>query len=348
VTTEDSGPSISGPWRWALFALALAGAIVFYVLTIPRTVPASALPDRTPDLANGEYMFNAGGCASCHAEPAVKCRDPKIKHARLLGGGRCMRTDFGIFYVPNISPDKDSGIGTWTTLDFINAMKRGIGPGGAHLYPAFPYASYQRMTYEDLIDLKAYLDTLPAVKKASAPHDLTVPYNWRRVVGLWQLLYVDGETFKPDADKSAEINRGKYLVEGPGHCGECHTPRNDIGGLIASQAFAGAHNPEGKGKIPNITPSKDGVGDWSEEELVDFFTTGHTPDFDVVGGRMAQVQENLAKLSAEDRAAIAAYLKSLPPLPDAVPRRGKDEHDEDAAGDEADDAAAETPEEPAP
>src|SRR5688500_17961443 len=142
VTTEDSGPSISGPWRWALFALALAGAIVFYVLTIPRTVPASALPDRTPDLANGEYMFNAGGCASCHAEPAVKCRDPKIKHARLLGGGRCMRTDFGIFYVPNISPDKDSGIGTWTTLDFINAMKRGIGPGGAHLYPAFPYASY--------------------------------------------------------------------------------------------------------------------------------------------------------------------------------------------------------------
>ena len=127
-------------------------------------------------------------------------------------------------------------------------MKHGVGPGGVHLYPAFPYASYQHMTYEDLIDLKAYLDTLPAVKHKAEPHQLTFPYNIRRAVGLWQLLYVDGKTFEPDAKASAEINRGDYLVNGPGHCGECHSPRNFLGGIIKSQAFAGARNPEGKGR----------------------------------------------------------------------------------------------------
>lgn len=234
-----------------------------------------------------------------------------------------MKTPFGVFHVPNISPDKETGIGNWSTLDFVNAMKRGIAPGGTHLYPAFPYASYQHMSYEDLIDLKAYLDTLPAVKSEVPPHQLTFPYNIRRAVGLWQLLYVDGKTFAPDPKKSAEVNRGAYLVEGPGHCGECHSPRNSLGGIMQSAAYAGARNPEGKGKIPNITPSDDGIADWSADDIAYFLETGNTPDFDVVGGLMARVQENMAKLKPEDRAAIAAFLKSLPPRPDAVPKKKK-------------------------
>jgi len=343
--TGAGGAGARRAWWWALFALAITGAIVFYLLTMPRTLSASALPQHTPDVANGEYMFTAGGCAECHAEPLVKCKDTKVKDQKHLGGGRCLKTDFGMFYVPNISPDKETGIGNWTTLDFVNAMKRGIGPDGEHLYPAFPYTSYQRMTYEDLIDLKAYLDTLPAVKHKVPPHELTFPYNIRRGLGLWQLLYVDGKTFKPDPKQSADINRGAYLVEGPGHCGECHSPRNSIGGIIASEAYAGARNPEGKGKIPNITPSKDGIGDWSTDDIAYMLETGNTPDFDVVGGVMGPVQENMSKLKPEDRAAIAAFLKSLPPLPDAVPRKNKasgksDEDEGDDSGDESSSSGA--------
>jgi mono/diheme cytochrome c family protein len=342
---------MSRAWWWALLVLGIAGAIVFYLLTMPKTVPASELPAHTPNLANGEYMFTAGGCAECHAEPVAKCKDTKIKDELRLAGGRCLKTDFGVFYVPNISPDKETGIGKWSTLDFVNAMKRGVGPGGAHLYPAFPYASYQHMTYEDLIDLKAYLDTLPAVQHTAPPHVLTFPYNFRRAVGLWQLLYVDGKTFEPDAKASPEINRGAYLVEGPGHCSECHSPRNFLGGIMQSQAFAGARNPEGKGRIPNITPSHDGLADWSAEDIAYLLETGNTPDFDVIGGIMAPVQENMAKLKPEDRTAIAAFLKSLPPLPDAVPKKKKDtdteekndEEKTDDSGGEASDAASPSP-----
>src|SRR6476661_2385484 len=267
MTTGAQGGNARRAWWWALFALAIAGAIVFYLLTMPKTVPASELPAHTPNVANGEYIFTAGGCAECHAAPLAKCKDTKVKDKTRLAGGRCLNTPFGVFNVPNISPDKESGIGTWSTIDFVNAMKRGIGPGGEHLYPAFPYNSYQRMTYEDLIDLKAYLDTLPAVKSEVPPHALSFPFNIRR--GL-----------------------GACLVQGPGHCSECHSKRNLIGGIDQATAFAGAKNPEGKGTIPNITPSDDGIGSWSHEEIVDLLETGNTPDFDVIGGAMAAVQEN--------------------------------------------------------
>jgi mono/diheme cytochrome c family protein len=347
ATTDDDVVRLSSAWWWALIALAVAGGIVFYLLTIPKTVPAAELPAHEPDLANGEYIFTAAGCAECHAKPLTKCKDTKTEDKLRLAGGRCLKTEFGVFHVPNISPDKETGIGTWTTLDFVNSMKRGVGPGGTHLYPAFPYASYQRMTYEDLIDLKAYLDTLPAVRNEVPPHQLTFPYNIRRAVGLWQLLFVDGKSFTPDPQKNDELNRGAYLVQGPGHCGECHTTRNFLGATIPSMAFAGARNPEGKGRIPNITPSHEGIGGWSEDEIVEFLTTGSTPEFDVVGGLMAPVQENLAKLTPQDRAAIAAYLKSLPPRADAVPKRksgqgGDTEEDDDEAPDAEPDTGATT------
>ena len=212
-------------------------------------------------------------------------------------------------------PLEQHGIGSWSLADFVNAMKHGVRPDGAHLYPAFPYPSYQRMKIEDIIDLKAFLDTLPPVATDAPPHELPFPYNIRRGIGLWKLLYVDGKTFTPDPRASDQINRGAYLVTGPGHCGECHSPRNAFGGVIASRALSGGPAPEGKGHIPNITQADPvGIGSWSEEEIENMLETGFTPDFDSVGGAMAAVQRNLAKLSKDDLAAIAAYLKTVPPI----------------------------------
>ena len=310
-----------------LLALIAVGAIAFYSLTAPVTVPASALPDHAADLDNGKVMFIAGGCAECHAKPAGACDDLDIEDETVLVGGRCLKTDVGTFHVPNLSPDMETGIGKWTTLDFVTAMKRGVAPGGVHLYPAFPYTSYQRMTYEDLIDLKAYLDTLPAVRNRPPAHALRFPYNIRRGLGLFQRLYVDGKTFAPDPQASDEVNRGAYLALGPGHCVECHSSRNMLGGIVAAKAFAGARNPDGKGTVPNITPSKDGIGDWSEEDIAYLLETGSTPDFDVIGEAMVPVQENMERLTAEDREAIAAFLKTLPARPNAVQKTKKDAGD---------------------
>jgi len=318
-----------------LIALGVLAALAFYVVTIPVGAPASALPEHAPDLANGKYLFTAGGCADCHAVPLKGCGDLKIKDAERLAGGRCLKTPFGNFNVPNISPDKETGIGNWTTLDFVTAMKRGTAPDGTYLYPAFPYTSYQRMTYEDLIDLKAYLDSLPAVKSEVPPSELRFPFNLRRGLGLWHLLYVDGKSFTPDPSASAEINRGAYLVRGPAHCSECHSSRNSLGGIVKDTEFAGAPSLEGDGSVPNITPSEDGIGDWSEEDIAYLLETGSKPDYDTIGETMVAVQENMAKLTPEDRNAIAAYIKSLPPRPDAVPKTEKSTEEEQGGPGEA-------------
>ncbi len=294
-------------------ALGLAG----FVLTCSAAIGA-------PDLENGRTMFFAGGCASCHAAPASdRCDDPKIKDEFELAGGRCLKTDFGTFYVPNISPDKEDGIGGWTDAQFIKAMREGIAPDRKHYYPAFPYTSYQRMPDKDLIDLKAFINTLPAVKSKVPEHDLALPFRFRPGLGLWKWLYLDGKRFEPDPAKSDKINRGAYLVEGPGHCGECHSPRDMLGGIIPDKKFSGGPNPEGEGIIPNITPHKTGIADWTEKHIIDSLETGLTPEFDTFGGSMVKVQENMAKLSAEDRAAIAAYLKSLKPVPSSAGASGK-------------------------
>ena len=295
--------------------LAVIGFAIFYVLTIPQIIKAENLPQHTANIKNGEYIFHAGGCASCHAAPdGKKCDDHKIKEPLKLVGGRCLKTPFGKFYVPNISSDKETGIGSWTNAQFVTAMVRGVSPDGAHYYPAFPFTSYQRMKYEDLIDLKAYMDTLPAVKSSVPGHDLALPFQLRRGLGLWKVLFLDGKQYQNNPKLSDELNRGAYLVEGPGHCGECHSPRNLIGGVDLARKFSGGPSPEGAGYIPNITPHKDGIGSWSKSEIVDSFTTGLTPEFDSIGGSMANVQKNLAKLTAKDQAAIAAYLKSLPAI----------------------------------
>jgi mono/diheme cytochrome c family protein len=294
----------------AVLVLAILAGGAFWLLTSPQAIAESDLPPYQPDAKRGEYMFAAAGCSSCHAA-AKATGDELLK----LGGGLALKTPFGTFHAPNISPDKEHGIGGWSMADFVTAMKFGVGPGGTHLYPAFPYTSYQRMRVEDIMDLKAYLDTLPPVATDAPPHELPFPVSIRRGLGLWQLLYVNGASFEPDPAKSDAINRGAYLVNGPGHCGECHSPRNLIGGIDSSRAFSGGPAPEGDGRIPNITPDTDtGIGSWTEAEIVEAFQTGTKPDFDTFNGAMAHVQENLAKLTPEDLAAIAAYLKSLPAI----------------------------------
>lgn len=296
-------------------ALAALGGAAFWLITMPRPLAAADLPAHQPDLANGARIFHAGGCASCHAAPGSK-GDDRLK----LGGGLALATPFGTFHVPNISPDGETGIGGWTTADFVNAMQHGIGRDGEHLYPSFPYTSYARMRVEDVVDLKGYLDTLPAVANAVRDHELGFPYNVRRGLGLWKLVFLDpSPVVDLPADAPDEVRRGRYLVEGPGHCGECHTARNLAGALDKAKWLSGAPNPEGKGVIPNITGGEGGIADWSADDIVNALETGFKPDYDSFGGSMVEVQENMAALAPEDRAAIAAYLKAVPALPDAVP-----------------------------
>lgn len=282
---------------------AVLGIAAFWLLTTPATVPASALSPRTPDLNNGREMFCAGGCASCHAVPRQK--DPTR-----LGGGLALNSPFGTFYVPNISPDPQDGIGAWSEAQFLTAMTKGTSPTGEHLYPAFPYPSYQHMRLDDLRDLFAFLKTLPPVRGRVRSHALRFPFNIRRAVGLWKLLYLDGQPFKPDPAQSAQWNRGAYLVNGPGHCAECHSPRDAFGAVIPSLRFTGGPSPDGQGGVPNITQYK--LKNWTVEDIAGTLTDGMTPDADLVGGNMIEVVANTSKLTADDRKAIGTYIKSLP------------------------------------
>jgi mono/diheme cytochrome c family protein len=294
------------------YAVVIAAAIAAagWWFSRPLTLSAADLPEHSGDPAAGSQVFWAGGCASCHATPVDGKRargDAKL----LLGGGLELETPYGTFRVPNLSPHED-GIGGWSTLDFVNAMQRGVSPDGRHYYPSFPYTSYARMTLEDVIDLKAFLDTLTPVAGRVADHALGFPWSVRRGIGIWKRRYLDAAPVVAIDSAGPVIERGRYLVEGAGHCGECHTPRDRFGGLDTTRWLSGAPDPEGKGSVPDITPAGKNTGDWSAGDLAYYFESGFTPEFDTVGGSMVAVQENLAKLTGEDRQAIAAYLKALP------------------------------------
>ncbi|PZN96573.1 MAG: alkylated DNA repair protein [Hyphomicrobiales bacterium] len=296
--------------RRLLVTLVLLAAVAFggfYVLTDPRIVSPSpeigTLP--APDLENGKLLFAAGGCASCHATPN---QDDKLR----LGGGLALGSPFGTFHAPNISPHTRDGIGNWGVKDFVDAMAAGVSPAGQHYYPAFPYTSYRLMPPKALADLFAYIRTLSPVEGRAADHVLAFPFNIRRVVGGWKLLFFEGASFKPDPTKSEEWNRGAYLVNGPGHCAECHSDRNALGAIVQATRLAGGPDPEGRGWVPNITQAPDALGKWSKEEIAELLKTGFTPSFDSVGGTMAAVVRNTAQLPEADRLAMAEYLKSLP------------------------------------
>ncbi|MCK1704418.1 cytochrome c [Bradyrhizobium sp. 146] len=289
---------------------ALAAAGVYWWLSAPVGAAAGTAPARVPDLANGQMMFNAGGCASCHAVPDQPDR-------LRLGGGVAIKSPFGTFYAPNISSDPTDGIGKWSEAEFVNAVMHGVSPDGGHYFPAFPYTSYQHARREDVLDLFAYLKTLPAVAGKVRDHDVRFPFNIRRNVGIWKFLFLDDKPFVPDSAKSPQWNRGAYLVNSFGHCAECHSPRNALGGIMAGQRFAGGPNPEGEGWVPNITQK--GLGEWSAKDIAYFLKTGELPDGDSVGGAMTRVIKNTSQLPDDDLAAMADYLKSLPPV-DGPPR----------------------------
>jgi mono/diheme cytochrome c family protein len=289
-----------------LCALGFAG---YFVLTAPVTW-AALHPTRDvadggpPNLTNGQSLFYAGSCGTCHASPTQK-------DETRLGGGLALTSGFGTFYMPNISPDQNDGIGAWTTAQFVRAMREGVSAHGENEYPAFPYTSMQRMTANDLRDLFVYIKTLPAVAGKARDHDLKFPFTMRRGVGLWKLAFLDGEPLAADPQKSAAWNRGKYLVEGVTHCAECHSPRDLAGAIKKDMRFSGAPDPEGHGYVPNITQDETGIGYWSQREIRDYLTTGMTPINTQAGQSMAPVIANLAHLSPADRDGMAEYIKSL-------------------------------------
>lgn len=287
----------------AAAAVAVALAAAGWAASSPQPLPADVAIDAEGDPVRGQRLFDLGGCASCHAAPGAEGEDRLA-----LAGGRPLATAFGVFVSPNISPHPEAGIGRWSATDLANAMLRGVSPDGAHYYPAFPYASYARATLADVADLHAYLMTLPPSDRASEGHDLGFPWSVRRGIGLWKRLNLGSDPvveLGPDATEAAR--RGRELVEGLGHCGECHTPRDWTGGLDRERWLQGADNPAGDGRTPALA----GI-DWSEGDIAYYLETGFTPDFDSAGGEMAEVIRNLSRLPEEDRLAIAAYLKALP------------------------------------
>jgi mono/diheme cytochrome c family protein len=286
-----------------LLILGVIGGGVAFWLTLPKPLSASAVEGLTGDAAKGEQVFWATGCASCHMAPGAK-DDAQL----VLTGGQKFASPFGSFLAPNISQDAEHGIGDWTLLDLANALTRGVSKEGEHLYPALPYASYAKMELQDVADLHAFLQTLPADATPSQPHDLGFPFNIRMSLGGWKLLFLRDDWALPGNLTPTE-DRGRYIVEAMAHCGECHTPRNALGGMETGRWLAGAPDPSGQGRIPNITPAK---LTWSESEIAYYLTTGFTPDFDSVGGHMAHVVENFARLPESDVAAVAAYLKRVP------------------------------------
>ena len=286
-----------------LAGLAVIGLAVFWIITAPQPRDMAAFAGLTGDTAHGEQVFWAAGCASCHAAPGTK------GEARLvLAGGEKFASAFGTFLAPNISTDPAQGIGGWSLDDFVHAVQDGISPAGQHYFPAMPYVAYAKMVPQDIVDLKAYMDGLPASATPSLPHEVGFPFNIRRSLGGWKFLF-GSDAYVLTGTLTPKVERGRYIAEAMAHCGECHTPRNLLGGLTKSRWLGGAPLPGGKGKVPNITPAK---LTWSADDIFAYLTTGFTPEFDVVGGPMAHVVDNMARLPKADVRAVVAYLQAVP------------------------------------
>lgn len=254
----------------------------------------------------GEYIVQLGGCLGCHTEDR--------KGAVPFAGGRELKTPFGTFFGPNITPHPLAGIGRWAEGDFIRAMRHGKRPDGANYYPAFPYPSFTKISDDDLRDLWAYLRTLPPSSRASQPHVLRFPFGMRFLATFWNWMYFSSGPFANAAVLPEALNRGAYLVQALGHCGECHTPRNSLGAPVGSRYLAGGKGPEDK-RAPNLTPAR--LENWNDAELRNFFLTGINPDEDTVSDAMNEVIRNTtSKLTPGDLAALIRYLRSLPSLPD--------------------------------
>ena len=282
--------------------------MVFWLLSAPRPLGADAIPQHQANLENGKVLYTIGGCINCHkTDPANATAD-----ASLPSGGAPLKTPIGTFYPPNLTPDPDSGIGKTSELEFINALQRGISRGGSHDIPAFPYTSYAAMKTEDVLDIRSYLMTLTPVKADNKPADIPLPFILRRGIGLWKYIGFSDAKWQPDPNQTASWNRGAYLVNGPGHCGECHTPRNIFMVRDDARAFAGGPHPEGEGRVPSLRGLVERQRYKDAKDLVSAMQFGETLGYDKLSsGGMGAVQSNLSKLPDADVQAIAEYLISL-------------------------------------
>ena len=292
------------------------GRWVFVFVTLCAMVGAQNLQGQTPQLPGavlrGEYIFRMAGGCGCHTNrPAA---------GQFMAGGRPVKTPFGVFYSTNLTPHREQGLGGWNAGQFITAMRSGIGPGGIHYFPVFPFTSFNAMKEADLRDLKTYLDSLPASPQANKPHALHFPFGWRGALLPWRWLFFRPAPIAVDPARTASWNRGAYIVKAVAHCGECHTPRNLAGGLRADMWMAGSvDGPEGA-LAPNITPHEEtGIGAWDRADIVYFLQIGLKPDGDDAQDLMAEaIEHGYAHLTDTDLGAIADYLLTLEPVENEI------------------------------
>ncbi|MGN6551865.1 MAG: c-type cytochrome [Pararhizobium sp.] len=277
------------------------GAAVAALALLCGSVAAPAQVGEFAQQQRGRYLVNAGDCFACHT----------AENGKPFAGGRPIETPFGTIYSPNITPDPETGIGAWTSDQFYRAMHQGIAADGTHLYPAFPYPWFTKVTREDVDAIRAYLRTVPAVKYRRPDNTLPWPLSYPFTMIGWNTLFFDAGTFKPDAEKSADWNRGAYLVQGLGHCGACHNPKNILGATDKSSGFTGGELQHWF--APDLSSDeRDGLGSWSKDDIVAFLKTGHNAHT-VAYGPMGQViEDSTSKLNDSDLKAIATYLKALP------------------------------------
>jgi len=282
----------------ALALLALGGTTLFLW---PVPMRAAGNPATLEgDTARGAYVARLGGCFACHTDTEGG--------GAIFAGGPPLRTPFGVFYAPNITMHETDGIGGWTIEDFDRAMRSGLSPKGTHYFPAFPYGYYTKMTDQDIADLWSAFQTVPPVANSAPEHKLSFPFDQRILLRPWKTLFLDPSELASDPERSALWNRGRYLTEGPGHCGACHTPRNLLGGERGGAALAGAIDADDE-KIPAITPSDLGKAGYAVSDIAIVLKTGVTPEGDVLGGSMAEVVSNATRFWTEDDlTAIANYL----------------------------------------
>ncbi len=300
------GTSYSAAWWNGFTALLIA-------FLIPATlVPATSFAQELDPVTRGAYLIKVAGCVTCHT-------DEKGGGAP-LAGGRALKTPFGTFFSPNITADRETGIGRWSDEDFAAALREGIAPDGSHYFPVFPYPTYTNMTERDALAIKDYLFSLPPVTQKNRAHEVSAPFGWRWTVAAWKLLYFEEGPMQPSEDQTAVWTRGSYLVNALTHCGDCHTPRNSLGALDHDMHLAGtAEGPDGE-IVPNITPDPTtGIGDWSKGDIVTLLRDGIKPDYDDVSGSMAEaVRDGLSHMTEEDLNAIAVYLKSISSIENTV------------------------------
>ena len=294
--------------RLSAAAAAVLAAAALWIASEPDPLPGSAIPAHRPDLANGLTLFHAGSCQWCH-QPAP---DAKGADRSLPSGGAPFKTPVGTFYPQNLTPDRETGLGRWSELDFVNAMARGVSPHGRHYFPAFPYGSFRLMRIEDLLDLRGYLMSLSPVRSPERQPTLPLVFVARRGVGLWKRLALRAETIAPDPRRAASWKRGEYLVRAPGHCGECHTPRNALMIPDRSRFLVGGPHPGGEGRVPSLCGLLARKRYGNAKDLALALQFGETYGYDKLSsGGMGQIQANLALLPEADLSAIAEYLVSL-------------------------------------